>query len=233
MPDRIGFGLAKAGPTLFITSVSDILALCFIAWTVKLGPVRDLCLYASVLIFVDWWMLHTFFLTVISIDCQRLELADLLRQGVEQPRKAQLQIQVNHTNGKHGTEGDRQSPDTVAIGSGGARKIRGGGACADVKTLKSGWIKGAKSIWKARTARGGSMVLVSGARVALHSILIECLFVLVLAAVVGNGRILYKRIASKGPSRPYSGLRISKIRQEYRSDRVIPRICTHPICYGL
>ncbi|KAJ9106157.1 hypothetical protein QFC21_001300 [Naganishia friedmannii] len=169
VPDRIGFGLAKAGPTLFITSVSDILALCFIAWTVKLGPVRDLCLYASVLIFVDWWMLHTFFLTVVSIDCQRLELADLLRQGVEQPRKAQLQIQVNSANGKHGAEGDRHGADVTVVRTGGRRTRAGaggggaggggGGTCADVKTLKSEWIKGAKSIWKARTARGGSMVL--------------------------------------------------------------------------
>ncbi|KAJ9124117.1 hypothetical protein QFC22_000912 [Naganishia vaughanmartiniae] len=125
VPDRIGFGLAKAGPTLFITSVSDILALCFIAWTVKLGP--------------------------------RLELADLLRQGVEQPRKAQMEIQVNSGNGRHGAEGDRRPMDMAVIGAGG-RKERGG-ACADVKTLKSGWIKGAKSIWRARTARGGSMVL--------------------------------------------------------------------------
>ncbi|KAJ9109918.1 hypothetical protein QFC19_001898 [Naganishia cerealis] len=151
VPDRIGFGLAKAGPTLFITSVSDILALCFIAWTVKLGPVRDLCLYASVLIFVDWWMLHTFFLTVVSIDCQRLELADLLRQGVEQPRRAQA-VQIQNGVHRHGSDDQR----AVAGGAGG---VAHQSAQRDLKTQKSGWIKGARSIWKARTARGGSMVV--------------------------------------------------------------------------
>ncbi|GHJ85237.1 hypothetical protein NliqN6_1639 [Naganishia liquefaciens] len=148
VPDRIGFGLAKAGPTLFMTSICDIIALCFIAWTVKLGPVRDLCLYASVLIFVDWWMLQTFFLTVVSIDCQRLELADLLRQGVEQPQKLQLP----------GRAGQRQSAGQHSKGvvyRAGSEKTAGGSS----KSPKSSWINGAKSVWKARTARGGSMVL--------------------------------------------------------------------------
>lgn len=92
-------------------------------------------------------MLHTFFLTVVSIDCQRLELADLLRQGVEQPRKAQMQAQsdVKHV-GEHGN----------AVGA-----IHENGKALGIKSQKSSWIKGARSIWKARTARGGSMVVVS------------------------------------------------------------------------
>lgn len=133
-----------------MTSICDIIALCFIAWTVKLGPVRDLCLYASVLIFVDWWMLQTFFLTVVSIDCQRLELADLLRQGVEQPQKLQLP----------GEDERQQSVGQQAKGAlyrSGLERTSGGSH----RSQTSSWINGAKSVWKARTARGGSMVLVS------------------------------------------------------------------------
>jgi hypothetical protein len=92
-------------------------------------------------------MLQTFFLTVVSIDCQRLELADLLRQGVEQPRKAQSKGQADGTQvGEQGNTAG--SPDKNGNGRSAASQ-------------KSGWIKGARSIWKARTARGGSMFLVS------------------------------------------------------------------------
>ncbi len=89
VPDRIGLGLAKVGPRLFMTSVTDILILATVGFAINLRPVREFCTFACVLIFVDWWMLHTFFLTVLSIDCQRLELADLLQQGTKsQVRKA-------------------------------------------------------------------------------------------------------------------------------------------------
>lgn len=94
-------------------------------------------------------MLQTFFLTVVSIDCQRLELADLLRQGVEQPQKIQIP----------GQDGQHQSAEHmkgVVRGSGPAKTAGG-----SYKSQTSSWINGAKSIWKARTARGGSMVLVS------------------------------------------------------------------------
>jgi hypothetical protein len=91
-------------------------------------------------------MLQTFFLTVVSIDCQRLELADLLRQGIEHPQK----VQIPGQDGKH--SGGDPTNGTVGI-----EKASGGSN----KSQTSSWINGAKSIWKARTARGGSMVLVS------------------------------------------------------------------------
>ncbi len=81
VPDRIGLGLAKVGPKLFMTSITDIAVLAIVGLVVQLRPVREFCTFASVLIFVDWWMLHTFYLTVLSIDCQRLELADVLSQN--------------------------------------------------------------------------------------------------------------------------------------------------------
>lgn len=122
-------------------------------------------------------MLQTFFLTVVSIDCQRLELADLLRQGVEQPRKAQL---------KGGSEGMQVGKDGPAAGSADAN---GNGRGA--KSQKSGWIKGAQSIWKARTARGGSMLVVSGrsskVRIRAYIFLIRS-----VVAFTGDRRLLYQ-----------------------------------------
>ncbi|WVQ79132.1 hypothetical protein IAT38_001227 [Cryptococcus sp. DSM 104549] len=78
VPVRIGLGLSKVGTTIALTSLTD-LALLGVVWLcVNLQPVREFCLFAAVVIVTDWFMLHTFFLTVLSIDAQRLELADVL-----------------------------------------------------------------------------------------------------------------------------------------------------------
>lgn len=89
VPDRIGMGLSKVGTTIALTSLTDLalLGLCWLC--VHLTPVREFCVFAAVVIVADWFMLHTFFLTVgdfasrltlqvLSIDAQRLELADVL-----------------------------------------------------------------------------------------------------------------------------------------------------------
>ncbi|TXT09040.1 hypothetical protein VHUM_02514 [Vanrija humicola] len=78
VPVRIGIGLSKVGSQIALTSLTD-LALLGIVWLcVHLRPVREFCVFASVVIVTDWFMLNTFFLTVLSIDAQRLELADVL-----------------------------------------------------------------------------------------------------------------------------------------------------------
>jgi hypothetical protein len=139
VPDRVGIGLAKVGPSLLFTSLSDIAVLALIIVVVKLAPVRDFCLFAIILIVVHFWMLITFFLTVLSIDCQRLELDDLLRQGTEIPSlKSKSQSM----------ESGNVSP-----------KLRGTSASLTTESSKSTWMAGARKAWKARTARGGSLVL--------------------------------------------------------------------------
>ncbi|BEI93147.1 uncharacterized protein CcaverHIS019_0507750 [Cutaneotrichosporon cavernicola] len=78
VPVRIGLGLRKVGTTIAITSLTD-LALLGVTWLLfPLQQVREFCVFAAVVIVTDWFMLHTFFLTVLSIDAQRLELADVL-----------------------------------------------------------------------------------------------------------------------------------------------------------
>ncbi|KAK4684904.1 hypothetical protein P7C73_g5258, partial [Tremellales sp. Uapishka_1] len=78
VPVRIGLGLSKVGTTIAITSLTDLMLLGVVWLCIGLRPVREFCLFASVVIITDWFMLHTFFLTVLSIDAQRLELADVL-----------------------------------------------------------------------------------------------------------------------------------------------------------
>ncbi|WVQ93411.1 hypothetical protein IAU59_000481 [Kwoniella sp. CBS 9459] len=78
VPVRIGLGLSKVGTTIALTSLSDLAVLGVVWLCVNLQPVREFCLFAAVVIITDWFMLHTFFLTVLSIDAQRLELADVL-----------------------------------------------------------------------------------------------------------------------------------------------------------
>lgn len=144
VPDRVGLGLAKVGPSLLFTSISDIAILSVIGFFVKLGPVRDFCLFASILIVVHFWMLITFFLTVLSIDCQRLELDDLLRQVSEIPIRKDLMGNSRQTSNSG------QLADTSG-------RTRSGSLTSDF--ANSTWIAGARKAWKARTARGGSLIL--------------------------------------------------------------------------
>lgn len=78
VPVRIGIGLSKVGTTIALTSLIDLTLLGLVWLCVHLPPVREFCVFAAVVIFTDWFMLNTFFLTVLSIDAQRLELADVL-----------------------------------------------------------------------------------------------------------------------------------------------------------
>ncbi|KAL7419633.1 hypothetical protein Q5752_005546 [Cryptotrichosporon argae] len=78
VPVRIGIGLSKVGSTIAITSLTDLFLMLAVWLLVDLKPVREFCLFSAVVIITDWFMLHTFFLTVLSIDAQRLEMADLI-----------------------------------------------------------------------------------------------------------------------------------------------------------
>lgn len=61
---RIGIALSKVGSTISITSLSDLVLLGIVWLVVGIPPVREFCVFAAVLIITDWFMLHTFFLTV-------------------------------------------------------------------------------------------------------------------------------------------------------------------------
>ncbi|KAK8861558.1 hypothetical protein IAR55_002380 [Kwoniella newhampshirensis] len=104
VPARIGLGLSKVGSTIALTSLTDLIVLGVVWLCFNLQPVREFCLFAAVVIITDWFMLHTFFLTVLSIDAQRLELADVLasnKVGPTSPTSQEAETETS-SDGKNG-----------------------------------------------------------------------------------------------------------------------------------
>lgn len=156
VPDRVGLGLAKAGPSLLFTSLSDIAILTIIGLICPLRPIRDFCLFASILIVVHFWMLVTFYLTVLSIDCQRLELDDLMRQGAEKPAK--------QTGAVIGPRDRRRIGRSIQE----KENVRSRSGSLTLDVANSTIVAGARKAWSARTARGGSLVLILGLLTTLY-----------------------------------------------------------------
>ncbi|KAF5379901.1 hypothetical protein D9757_007182 [Collybiopsis confluens] len=76
---RIAEGLSRAGTsnTLKVVSYNAILGVIAV---VAVGSIRQFCVFAIVVLVAHWFLAHTFFMAVLSIDMQRLELEELLRQ---------------------------------------------------------------------------------------------------------------------------------------------------------
>ncbi|KAJ3919801.1 sterol regulatory element binding protein cleavage-activating protein [Lentinula edodes] len=76
---RIAEGLSRAGTsnTLKVVSYNAILGVIAVF---SIGSIRQFCVFAIVVLVAHWFLAHTFFLAVLSIDMQRLELEELLRQ---------------------------------------------------------------------------------------------------------------------------------------------------------
>lgn len=72
VPERIGLGLSRSGLKILFTSLTNILALGIIWFFVDVGSVREFCLFAITVNITDWFMLHTFYLTVCSLARVRL-----------------------------------------------------------------------------------------------------------------------------------------------------------------
>lgn len=96
--ERIGIGLSRAGTsnTMKVVTYNSILGV--IAFFAQ-GAIRQFCVFAIVVLVAHWFLIHTFFVAVLSIDIQRLEvtvffpcesicsdvsfqLGDLLRQDI-------------------------------------------------------------------------------------------------------------------------------------------------------
>ena len=72
---RIAYGLSLvAGPITF-SAIADVGLLCVFGWLVPLEGVQQFVLFTTTALVVDYFMQMTFFVTVLSIDMQRLELA--------------------------------------------------------------------------------------------------------------------------------------------------------------
>lgn len=72
---RVGQGLAKVGPSMFLALVVEHILL-FTAWGfIPIRSVREMVLLAAVALKADAAMQITLFLPVLSIDIQRLEVS--------------------------------------------------------------------------------------------------------------------------------------------------------------
>ncbi len=73
---RIAEGLSRAGTsnTLKVVSYNSILGVIAV-FTV--GAVRQFCIFAIVVLVAHWFLAHTFFMAVLSIDVARLEVRPL------------------------------------------------------------------------------------------------------------------------------------------------------------
>ncbi|KAI0637445.1 sterol regulatory element binding protein cleavage-activating protein [Trametes polyzona] len=95
--ERIAQGLSRAGTsnTLKVVSYNSVLG---VIAGLSTGAIRQFCAFSIVVLVAHWFLVHTFFVTVVSIDIQRLELDELLRQNasltptvIADPRKATAQ----------------------------------------------------------------------------------------------------------------------------------------------
>lgn len=75
VPARIAQGLSKVGVSITVTVLSDILLLSIITSVIGVRAVREFCIFAICSLVMDYFMQMTFFVTVLSIDMQRLEVS--------------------------------------------------------------------------------------------------------------------------------------------------------------
>ena len=70
---RIAQGLSHAGTsnTLKVVSYNAVLGVIAVFSS---GAIRQFCAFSIVVLVAHWFLVHTFFVTVVSIDIQRLEV---------------------------------------------------------------------------------------------------------------------------------------------------------------
>lgn len=76
---RLAEGLSKAGTSNTLKLIVYNTVLGVIAGF-STGAIQQFCAFAIVVLVAHWFLAHVFFVTVLSIDIQRLELEDLIRQ---------------------------------------------------------------------------------------------------------------------------------------------------------
>lgn len=74
---RIAEGLSRAGTSNTLKVVSYNAILGIIAFFAA-GAIRQFCVFAIVVLVAHWFLAHTFFMAVLSIDIQRLEVGFFL-----------------------------------------------------------------------------------------------------------------------------------------------------------
>ncbi|KAG5650886.1 hypothetical protein H0H81_010665 [Sphagnurus paluster] len=99
---RIAEGLSRAGTSNTLKVVSYNIILGIIA-VFSVGAIRQFCAFAIVVLVAHWFLAHTFFVAVLSIDLQRLELDELLRYDPSTLAPAIPQLSKESSIKKHYT----------------------------------------------------------------------------------------------------------------------------------
>jgi WD40 repeat protein len=150
VPARIGAGLNAAGVPIAVTVVSDVALMALIAAVVGVPAVREFCLFAICSLVVDFFMQMTFFVTVLSIDLQRLELADLLAQG----GRGQAEP-IGSPDEQDDTAVDSEDEDADALQP---SSTRGPQPSSGRSERTDSYLKmSCKAAWRARTARTATL----------------------------------------------------------------------------
>lgn len=142
VPSRIAAGLSKVGVPVTVTVLSDVLLMSTIAMVVDVRAVREFCIFAIFSLVVDFFMQMTFYVTVLSIDMQRLELADLLSQGGLDGGDNDDNVSI--TSSSHGLTSSDEGED---------KRKRGASSSKNIITMSC------RTMWRARTARTLSLSL--------------------------------------------------------------------------
>uniref|UniRef100_V5EU67 SSD domain-containing protein n=1 Tax=Kalmanozyma brasiliensis (strain GHG001) TaxID=1365824 RepID=V5EU67_KALBG len=150
---RIAHGLGKVGLPITLTTLADIVLLLVIALFIGVRAVREFCIFAVFSLVMDWFLQMSFFVTILSIDMQRLELADLLTQGTRISRKQDSLSQSHdrHLNGPGSTNNDDADRKPHP-----ARHQRNGAEGRSGNIV----IAALSKVWNARTARTASLTLI-------------------------------------------------------------------------
>ena len=85
--ERIAQGLGQSGTSIFVNMIAELFALYLLYIAIPTRVIREMVVFGAVALVVDYAMEMTYFVTVLSIDMQRLELADLITQGTGASRK--------------------------------------------------------------------------------------------------------------------------------------------------
>ncbi|KAI0042111.1 hypothetical protein FA95DRAFT_613933 [Auriscalpium vulgare] len=103
--ERVAEGLSRAGTSNSLKVLTYNIILGVIAFFAR-GATRQFCAFAVVVLVAHWFLVHTFFVAVLSIDLQRLELDELLQQNttftpsVPSPQPKQTTVKTNTKGGR-------------------------------------------------------------------------------------------------------------------------------------
>ena len=99
--ERIADGLSRAGTSNSLKVLTHNVILGIIAFFAR-GATRQFCAFAVVVLVAHWFLVHTFFVAVLSIDLQRLELEELLQQNASftPPIQSVAQGQIAQPDGR-------------------------------------------------------------------------------------------------------------------------------------